>query len=513
MARPRKFRVLAAGGALTLAAGITAIAVNAAAANPRHGVDHHGAGIVGNVSANLFEWNWPSVANECTTVLGPDGYASVQVSPPADSLSRDYTSPDAPIEHPWWDVYQPVDYNLTSRFGNEQQFKNMVSTCRAAGVKVIVDAVINHMTGQGHKSYGGVEYTHFSYPDYGYANFHHPGTGPNDCDSADGGVDDYNDYRQLTRCELLGLADLRTEDPATEATIARYLNKLISYGVSGFRVDAAKHIGIEDMRSIERLLHRTADGTRPYIASEVFPGSPGEGSQYAYTQVGSVLGFDASYQLYNAFKSYTADGTGNITGLRVWGEAAGLIPSDRSLTFVENHDTERGGNPPTLSYKDGATNTIANEFLLAYGYGTPQVYSGFAWTNTYDSPPSDANGYVTNTDCNNGWVCVDRYQGIVGMVGWHNYVGHAPIRNWYDDSDNLIAFTRGGGFFSTNNHTDARTVTVQTGLPAGTYCDVIHGSVSHGACSGPTVTVGSHGTATITVPAKDSVAITRANRI
>ncbi len=243
----------------------------------------------------------------------------------------------------------------------------------------------------------------------------------------------------------------------------------------------------------------------------MFPGSPGEGSQYAYTQVGSVLGFDASYQLKNAFKSYTADGTGNITGLRVWGEAAGLVPSDKSLTFVENHDTERGSD--TLSYKDGATNTIANEFLLAYGYGTPQVYSSFAWTNSYDSPPADADGYVTNTDCNNGWVCVDRYQGIVGMVGWHNYVGHAPIRNWYDDYDNLIAFTRGGGFFSTNNHTDARTVTVQTGLPAGTYCDVIHGSVSHGTCSGPTVTVGSHGSATITVPAKDSVAFTRAGRI
>ena len=51
---------------------------------------------------------------------------------------------------------------------------------------------------------------------------------------------------------------------------------------------------------------------------------------------------------------------------------------------------------------------------------------------------------------------------------------------------------------------------MQTGLPAGTYCDVIHGSVSHGACRGPTVTVAASGSATITVPAKDSVAFTRA---
>ncbi|HEY2299658.1 MAG TPA: alpha-amylase family protein [Jatrophihabitans sp.] len=502
----RKLRILAAAGALALAGGITAFAIVPANASDTH---HHGR--VHDVSANLWEWNWPSVAKECTTVLGPSGYGSVQVAPPADSLSRDYTSSDAPIEHPWWDVYQPVDYNLTSRFGDEQQFRDMVKTCRAAGVKVIVDAVINHMTGQGHKSYGGVEYTHFSYPDYSYDNFHHLGTGPNDCDSSNGGIDDFNDFRQLTKCELLGLADLRTDDPATRAKIVGYLNKLIGYGVSGFRVDAAKHIGEEDLLKIEAGLHRTWEGTRPYMALEVFPGSPGEASQYAYTRAGSVLGFDASYQLKNAFKSYTTPGIGNITGLRVWGEDAGLMPTDKTLVFVENHDTERGSD--TLSYKDGPTNTIANEFLLAYGYGTPQVYSSFDWTNTYDSPPADANGYVTDTDCSNGWVCVDRYQGVLGMVGWHNYVGRAHIRNWYDDGDNLIAFTRGGGFFSTNNHSDARTVTVQTGLPPGTYCDVIHGSVSHGTCSGPTVTVGRHGAATITVGGKDSVAFTRADRV
>ncbi len=73
----------------------------------------------------------------------------------------------------------------------------------------------------------------------------------------------------------------------------------------------------------------------------------------------------------NAFKSYPADHTGNITGLRVFGEAAGLIPSEKSLVFIENHDTERGSD--TLSYKDGSTKTIANEFMLAYPYGTPQV--------------------------------------------------------------------------------------------------------------------------------------------
>ena len=154
--------------------------------------------------------------------------------------------------------------------------------------------------------------------------------------------------------------------------------------------------------------------------------------------------------------------------------------------------------------------------MLAWPYGTPQVYASFAWTTSDDSPPSDANGLITNTVCDNTtWVCVDRYPGVLGMVAFHNDVGNAPVANWYDDGVNLIAFSRGDrGFFSTNNETAAKTITVQTGLRRGTYCDVIHGSVQgNGTCSGPTVTVDHLGFATITVGSYDSVAFTAQDRL
>ena len=38
-----------------------------------------------DVTAVLFEWNFDSVAKECTNTLGPAGYGYVQVSPPADT--------------------------------------------------------------------------------------------------------------------------------------------------------------------------------------------------------------------------------------------------------------------------------------------------------------------------------------------------------------------------------------------------------------------------------------------
>jgi alpha-amylase len=97
------------------------------------------------------------------------------------------------------------------------------------------------------------------------------------------------------------------------------------------------------------------------------------------------------------------------------------------------------------------------------------------------------------------------------MVDWHNFAGGAPVRNFYADGANLISFSRGDrAFIAINNEVTAQTHTFTTGLPKGTYCDIIHGTFSrdrHGSnCSGPTVTVGQHGTATMTVPAKDSVA-------
>ena len=482
--------------AILVIGGITVpMLAGSAAAAPSVAADREPGGRHDAI-ANLFEWNWPSVARECVRVLGPAGYGGVQVAPPQDSVKR--TAPvDPPVLHPWWEVYQPVDYNLTSRMGTEAQFRSMVGTCRAAGVKVYVDVVINHMTGQGEVSYGGVHYTHFEYPGlYSSADFHHP---PADCPTA-GGIDDFNNFLQVTKCELLGLADLRTESEHVQATLAGYLNKLIGYGVSGFRVDAAKHLGQVDLAALAARLRPTLDGTRPFLALEVFPGGPGKLAPAAFDQVGTMLGLDFAYQIHDAFKSYPTDATGNITDLAVFGEAAGLLPSDRTLVFVENHDTERNGS--TLSYKDGATNILATEFTLARGYGRPQVYASFTFTGNDDSPPSTPDGLVTDTVCGPAWTCLDRDTGIAGMVGWHNFVAGAQLANWYDDGVNLIAFSRGNkGWIALNNHAGPQTRTFQTGLRRGSYCDIIH------ACTGPMVTVDAHGVATVTVPGKDAVAI------
>jgi alpha-amylase len=463
------------------------------------------------VTANLWEWNWPSIGKECSE-LAKDGYTGVQVAPPQNSLKRtELGNGSDTILHPWWEVYQPVTYHLTSRMGNEAQFKAMVKKCRKAGVKVYVDAVINHMTGQGHTSYGGVDYKPYNYPDYDPSDFH---VKVGECPSSDGGIQDFNNKLQVFKCNLVGLEDLRTETDKVQGTLAAYLNKLIGYGVSGFRVDAAKHIGQDDLDAIYARLNKTKDGVKPYWALEVFGGGPGILSPEAFTRSGDVLGLDAAKQIQAAFKSYPDAHVGSLATLEVFGKGSGLTSSKKTLSFVTNHDTDR--NPGEyLGHKDGATFILANEWLLASGYGFPQVFSSFEWETRDDSPPAKANGLITNADCTSGkWTCDHRDRGIVAMVKWHNYVGSAKRANFYTDDANVIAFSKDSkGWAAFNNGTEAKAIRVQTGLPKGTYCDVIHDKDPSKVCNGPTVVVNSSGLASVTVGAKDAVTFTRADRI
>ena len=458
------------------------------------------------VTANLWEWNWVSVARECRTVLGPAGYGGVQVAPPQDSLKRTSLGNGSDtVLHPWWEVYQPVRYELTSRMGNEQQFKDMVTACRGAGVKVYVDAVINHTTGQGNTSYGGASYTPYNYPAIPYVpnDFHFTA---GECPSSDGGIQDFNNKQQVFKCNLVGLEDLRTEQDSVRTKVAASLNKLIGYGVSGFRVDAANHIGQDGLDGIFTKLNKTRDGHQPYWALEVLGSGPGMLAPQAFERSGKLLGVNGAQQIKNAFKSYTAEQVGSIATLEVFGVNSGLTRSSRTSSMVQNHDLER--NPGEfLNYKDGARNILATEWLLASGYGDPQVYASFTFGNdTAQSPPSNADGLITNTDCASGqWACVNRDPGILAMVGWHNHVGNAPRRNFYTDDANVIAFSRGSrGWAAFNNGTEDKTIRVQTGMAPGRYRDAILGSI---------ITVNPSGVATVVVGARDAVAFDRTDRI
>lgn len=61
------------------------------------------------------------------------------------------------------------------------------------------------------------------------------------------------------------------------------------------------------------------------------------------------------------------------------------------------------------------------------------------------------------------------------------FAGWAHVENWWSNGHNQIAYSRGGKSFIAFNKDDGHMDEwVTTGLPAGTYCDVISGDLVDG---------------------------------
>ena len=444
------------------------------------------------VMVHLFEWTWPDIALECENFLGPTGYVAVQVSPPQEHLVLP--------EQPWWQRYQPVSYQLVSRSGDRAQFAEMVERCAAVGVDVYVDAVINHMSGmeEGVGS-AGTAFTHYEYPGlYSFDDFYHCGLAAND------DIAHYRDAEMVRTCELLNLADLDLGQEDVRAKVVGYLSDLLSLGVAGFRIDAAKHMYPDQIATILSQLPG-----EPYIFQEVIEGAGEPITADEYTSIGDVAEFGYGQELSRVFRQ------GTIARLRDLGESALLLPSTEAVVFVDNHDNQRGhgSGGGVLTHEDGALYELGVVFMLAYPYGYPRVMSSYTFENGDQGPPALEDGSTDpvydsgedEPDCFDGWVCEHRWGPIAGMVGFHNFTSpNFFISDWWDNGSDQIAFGRGDAGFVVINRSEVElSRTFQTSMAPGEYCNVIEGALvveeNRLSCTVPTITVDESGQAEISV--------------
>ncbi|KAM5257259.1 pancreatic alpha-amylase isoform 6-T6 [Ctenodactylus gundi] len=385
---------------------------------------------------HLFEWRWADIALECERYLAPYGFGGVQVSPPNDNIivNNPY--------RPWWERYQPISYKLCTRSGNEDEFRNMVTKCNNVGVRIYVDAVINHMCGEDHgaesrstcgscsnprnRKFPAVPYSAWDFND-------------GKCKTGSGGIESYN------------------QD-----------------------ADQVIDLGGESVKSNE------------------------------YFGNGRVTEFKYGAKLGTVIRKWDGE---KMCYLRNWGEGWGFVPSDRALVFVDNHDNQRGhgaGGASILTFWDARMYKMAVGFMLAHPYGFTRVMSSYRWQRNFQNgkdindwmgPPND-NGVTKevtinpDTTCGNDWVCEHRWRQIRNMVVFRNVVDGQPFSNWWDNGSNQVAFGRGNrGFIVFNNDDSSMSSTLQTGLPAGTYCDVISGDKLDGCCTGIEVHVSEDGNA------------------
>jgi alpha-amylase len=229
------------------------------------------------------------VEQECK-VVGEAGYLGVKLFPHQEQLMS--TEPFQNMLNPWYFMYQPVSYRLQGRMGTRDDLRKLIQTCRGHGVRVYADAVINHMTGGGndanphhHTSSGSncvtwgaknssaydpspfytqsFTYTYNDNTDqpaaqenpavpYGPTDFH--------CERP---LNSWDDPLELNAGWLTGLGDLNTEHKDVQQRIADYLTDLLGIGISGIRIDAAKHIKPDDLVAIFNALRTNMGGTLP----------------------------------------------------------------------------------------------------------------------------------------------------------------------------------------------------------------------------------------------------------
>lgn len=503
------------GGATPPDAGAAASSADGGTADPP-------ARAADGVFVEAFEWTWTDLAKECAAYLGPKGFAAVLVSPPSEhSILTTY---------PWYERYQTVGYELDkSRSGTKDEFVAMVGACNAAGVDVYVDAVINHTTSQlNGVGSNGTAYTKYAYPNlYAAADFHQP-----TCQIAP--ADYTTSALHVQTCELEELADLDTGADYVRTTLANYLISLVQMGVHGFRIDSAKHISSTDLDAI---VTKVAAGTPSYPTPFYFFEVEDPGGEVVvpsdYFGVGGGSGVAALVTefLYAGVGDRFLNNAGlTVSNLKTFGpDTWNLIPSNRAVAFLDNHDTQRA---TAIFYQNEPYYDLATIFMLAWPYGYPSVFSGYAFdrssTNGQNAGPvSDGQGdtlpiYAAGSASPScvapdqiatapvgSWTCEHRVPSVAGMVGFRKATAAVQsTTDWWDDGSNAIAFGRGNlGFVVINREGTALSQAFSTELAQGAYCDVVAGALESGACTGATIQVNASGSAQITVPANGAVAI------
>ncbi|KAG6856246.1 hypothetical protein H0H87_006105 [Tephrocybe sp. NHM501043] len=339
----------------------------------------------------LFGWPYADIEKECT-FLGKAGYGGVRIWPPSESVTSDWW-PQTNELNPWWFIYQPVSYRLNNRQGNLQQLRSTITTCRSLGVRVYADAVVNHMSGggndiQSHRGGGTAPtcgwygpkngtagspfFTHTSTYQYNLQTGQRPALEypavpykPTDfhCDRS---LNSYTSSFDLNYGWLVGLADLNTEKDNVQERIATYFATLLSVG-NGFRIDAAKHMGPNNIALILAKLKAKMGGTLPtdFITwLEIIIG--GEKELLACSDKLVVIAhnsldvlltsFDSSYNWYTNFKTLMSSAglsSTEIGYVKIWSSdypkeypicGSWILPATRFVIQNDDHDQQNAGS-------------------------------------------------------------------------------------------------------------------------------------------------------------------------
>lgn len=188
-----------------------------------------------NTESILHVWSWNfNTIGENMKQIADAGFTMLQTSPVNACFSPEGGNVKLfdEKEGNWYHYYQPTDWTIgNNMLGTEAEMKAMLDSAKKYDIRVLVDVLPNHtafdislVTDEFYEAVGGKDKM-----------FHTHGLE---------GIVDYNDRTQCTHQGVGGLPDVNTENPLFQKYYMEFVNRLVKMGVSGFRYDTAKHIGV-----------------------------------------------------------------------------------------------------------------------------------------------------------------------------------------------------------------------------------------------------------------------------
>lgn len=315
--------------------------------------------------------------------------------------------------------------------------------------------------------------------------------------------------------------DLKTESSSVRNKMITFMNRLISLGISGFRIAHARHISPADIQYIVSQLD-TVNGNPPVVYHDVADFS--EGSEFSpirnseYTPIGRIEEVRAGERLTNIFRGMNSWSLANLLD---WNND--FEDPDENIIFVDDpyilrnvHHRERGA---VASHRDRREYETIVALLLSLPYsGFIKILSSYTWPelivgeedlNAEMPPPLTAPNILPDgSGCNPGEYglnCEHRWTALRNMFIFHGLdtIINTNISHFWNNGYQMAAFSRGGvAFVAINNEVNALQEKLQTGMVAGTYCDLMTGPI-HDCTGSRTVTVDDEGFADIFIPAFD----------
>jgi alpha-amylase len=208
--------------------------------------------------------------------------------------------------------------------GTEEEFRKMNAVADQLDIKIIADAVLNHTIDLTDVPESSVTFD----PTTGeVVSYDFPLLVPNDFHPRCS-IDDSN-IESVQNCWLDNrYADLKTETARVRDIARTYLKKLVNLGVDGFRFDAAKHIEPDFFEDVLAAVPNT------FAFGEVIENDPKK-----FPQTEAIAFYD--FPLVATMKQAFGFG-GDLDALRNPAAQNRALPGSKAVTFVRNHDIDRG---------------------------------------------------------------------------------------------------------------------------------------------------------------------------